>query len=323
MKLYPLKFHPIFVDKLWGGDRLRNVLHKDCSDQCGESWEISAVKGSVSRVSEGALEGKDLQSLIDEYQGELVGNRIYSKYGSEFPLLIKFLDANDDLSVQVHPNDEQAMQKHGTRGKTEMWYVLEADEDATLIAGLNEGIDAEKYQTLFDEGRIMEALRVEKVDNGDIFFIPAGKVHTIGKGILLAEVQETSDITYRIYDFDRIDINGTKRELHVQDALEVINFNDDPESKVDYPRDESSLNLVTCEHFTTNKISASEREEKDYSGLDSFVIYICTNGGMNLIYDEGEIKLGKGQSVLIPASMSSLAVEPDGSVEYLEVYIEE
>ena len=238
-------------------------------------------------------------------------------------MLIKFLDANDDLSVQVHPNDEQAMQKHGTRGKTEMWYVLEADEDATLIAGLNEGIDAEKYQTLFDEGRIMEALRVEKVDNGDTFFIPAGKVHTIGKGILLAEVQETSDITYRIYDFDRIDINGTKRELHVQDALEVINFNDDPESKVDYPRDESSLNLVTCEHFTTNKISASEREEKDYSGLDSFVIYICTNGGMNLVYDEGEIKLGKGQSVLIPASMSSLAVAPDGSVEYLEVYIEE
>jgi len=322
MSLYPFKFRPIFIDKLWGGDRLSKVLDKDCSDRCGESWEISAVSGHISEVINGKMKGKDLQSLIDEYQGALVGHKIFQKYGNEFPLLIKFLDANDDLSVQVHPNDKQAMTRHGTRGKTEMWYVLQADPEATLIAGLKDGVDADNYKELFEQGKIMDALRVEKVSGGDTFFIPAGKVHTIGRGILLAEVQETSDITYRIYDFDRVDINGSKRELHIEDSLAVINFNDDPDSRVNYDRSKEDENLVSCEHFTTNRVQLSSSILKDYSKLDSFVIYICTAGEFSLVHADEEIKLVKGESLLIPANIEKIKLESAGEAEFLEVYIQ-
>ena len=215
MSLYPLKFKTIYKEKIWGGHKINTHLNKDFSplDNCGETWEISGVEGNISITENGNLSGKSLTELIKEYKSELVGNSVYEKFGNEFPLLIKFIDANADLSVQVHPNDELAEKRHGSKGKTEMWYIFQADENSSLISGFKRPLDKKVYQDHLASGSLDQILNREKVETGDVFFIPAGRVHTIGKGILLTEIQQTSDVTYRIYDFDRIDKNGNKREL--------------------------------------------------------------------------------------------------------------
>ena len=226
IELYPLKFDPILKEKIWGGTKLGTVLDKPTGDSenMGESWEISGVEGNISVVSEGDLKGRTLVELINEYKGELIGEHVYEKFGDKFPLLIKFIDANDDLSIQVHPDDELAQKRHNSFGKTEMWYVVDAEEGATLISGFKKQTNKEEYLRIFEEGNLTDILNSEDVVNDDVFFLPAGRVHTIGKGLLIAEIQQTSDITYRIYDFDRVDKNGVGRELHVEEAVDAIDY---------------------------------------------------------------------------------------------------
>ena len=225
--LYPLKFHPIFKDKIWGGKKIQSILKKDFSplDNCGESWEISGVPDSESKIKNGQLSGHTLNQVIREYKGRLLGIRVYEKFENQFPLLIKFIDANDDLSIQVHPEDELAWKRHKSFGKTEMWYIIQADENAELIAGFNKEMNKNLYMDHFHNGTLIDVLNREKVKAGDVFFIPAGRIHTIGKGLLLAEIQQSSDVTYRIYDFERKDSNGNTRELHIDEALDAIDYN--------------------------------------------------------------------------------------------------
>jgi len=224
--LYPLKFKPIFKDKIWGGNKIKTLLNKDFSPlpNCGESWEISGVQDEISVVSNGFLIGNNLQELIEIYMGDLVGDQVYQKYGIEFPLLIKFIDAHDDLSIQVHPNDKLAMQRHNAYGKTEMWYIIDADRGAKLISGFNTEVTKDAYIKHLENNTLNLILNYEEVKAGDVFFMPAGRVHAIGKGILLTEIQQTSDITYRIYDYNRKGTDGKPRELHTSLALDAIDF---------------------------------------------------------------------------------------------------
>ena len=323
--LYPLKFKTIFKEKLWGGNKIKTVLGKDFGDlpNCGETWEISGVEGNISVVADGALAGHSLVALTDSYQDKLVGKKVYQKYGNQFPLLIKFIDANADLSIQVHPDDSLAGSRHNAFGKTEMWYIFQADKGSSLISGFNQPVDRETYLRKFQSGRLMDILNREAAGAGDVFFIPAGRVHTIGKGLLLAEIQQTSDITYRIYDFDRVDVNGQKRELHVEEALDAIDYNFYDQYKMPYnDRKNQPVRLVSCDYFTTNKISLDQLLERNYSDLDSFIIYICFDGGMTLDYQKGKVVVKKGDAVLLPANLKRVTLIPDETCKILESYID-
>src|SRR5471030_2172098 len=264
--LYPLKFRTIFKDKILGGQKIKTYLHKDFGSlpNCGETWEISGVKSDVSVVANGELEGKSLAELLEKYKDELVGKKVYNHFGNIFPLLIKFIDANEDLSIQVHPDDELAKKRHNSFGKTEMWYVVEADPGSTLIAGLSKELTEQEYLDKFNSGHLTDILNKEDVKAGDVFFLPAGRVHTIGKGLLLAEVQQTSDITYRIYDFDRVDDKGNKRELHTEEALAAIDYKQYPDYKTEYtPVKNEDVHLVSCPYFTTNVMDFTGGTSKD------------------------------------------------------------
>ncbi len=322
--MYPLVFKTIFKDKIWGGDKIKTILGKDFSPlpNCGETWEISGVQGNISVVRDGEFAGKDLVSLIKEYKGELVGEKVYKQFGDEFPLLIKFIDANDDLSIQVHPDDKLAKERHNSFGKTEMWYILQADKGARLNAGFNKQTDEATYLKHLNNNTLEEILNFETVEAGDVFFLPAGRVHYIGKGVCLAEIQQTSDITYRIYDFDRVDDKGNKRELHTDQALAAIDYNYYGEYKTKYSskKNESSA-LVCCPYFTTNILTLENAVKRDYSKLDSFVIYVCTEGETEINYGTGTMKIKKGDSVLLPAIFKSVTLIPKAAAKVLEVYI--
>ncbi|ADY52847.1 mannose-6-phosphate isomerase, type 1 [Pseudopedobacter saltans DSM 12145] len=324
MSLYPLKFETIFKDKIWGGRKIKDVLHKDFSPlpNCGETWEISGVSSDVSVVANGILKGQKLSDILAEEKENLVGKKNYQTYGNEFPLLVKFIDANDDLSIQVHPNDELAEKRHHSKGKTEMWYVLQADSGSTLISGFNQPVDRAKYLEKFESGQLMEILNKEEVSAGDIFFLPAGRIHTIGKGLLIAEIQQTSDITYRIYDFDRVDDKGNKRELHVKEALDAIDFNFYNQYKTDYKKAKNeAIEAVKCPFFTTNVLDYNESTNRDYSQLDSFVIHVCVEGSYSLGYDGGELAVKKGDCILVPASEKEIQLETSEGFKILESYI--
>jgi len=323
--LYPLKFAPIYKDKIWGGNKIRTVLNKDFGvlPNCGESWELSGVEGNVSEVSNGFLAGNTLEELIEVYMGDLVGDHIFDNFGIEFPLLIKFIDANDNLSIQVHPDDELSKKRHNAFGKTEMWYVIQADPDSKLQSGFNQQVNQEEYLEKLEKNELTDILNFEEVAAGDVYFIPAGRVHAIGKGILLAEIQQTSDITYRIYDYDRRDDEGNPRELHTELALDAIDFTLFPEYKSSY---ESKLNesveLAKCKYFTTNVLELNKAIEKDYNQLDSFVIYICLEGELQIETESGSETVQKGETILIPAAIESVQLNPTtASVKLLEVYI--
>ena len=296
LNLYPLKFTPILKDKIWGGTKLSEILDKQTGDSkiCGESWEISGVPNNISEVSEGDLKGKLLTELIDEYKGDLIGEHIYQKFGNKFPLLIKFIDANDDLSIQVHPDDTLAQKRHNSFGKTEMWYVVNAEEGATLISGFNRKTDKDEYVKIFEDGRVNEILNKEVANNDDVFFLPAGRVHTIGKGLLIAEIQQTSDITYRIYDFDRVDADGNKRELHVEED---------------------------CQYFATKRLIVEVKESRDYSEVDSCVILMCLEGSGTLEFKEGSIDYKLGDSILVPNAISKVDIKATVKTKLLEVTI--
>lgn len=323
-KLYPLRFKTIFKDKIWGGQKIKTVLGKDFSPlpNCGETWEISGVKGNVSVVEEGALEGRSLTSLLDEYREKLTGERVFGQYGNTFPLLVKFIDANDDLSIQVHPNDKLAAERHGTFGKTEMWYVFQADPGARINVGFNRPLNKEDYLRYFNEHRLLEILNFVETKKDDVFFIPAGRVHSIGKGCLLAEIQQSSDVTYRIYDFDRVDANGKPRELHTELALDAIDFTWHKQYKTIYKDAVNEpVELVKCPYFTTSKLHFNQTVERNFLATDTFVIYVCMEGKLTMHYDEGSLEVKTGDSILVPASIAHVRLEPHGYFKMLESYI--
>lgn len=323
--LYPLKFNPILKDKIWGGDKLKTILNKDFAPlpNAGESWEISGVQGEISVISNGFLADNDLQDLIEIYMGDLVGDKVYDQFGIEFPLLIKFIDANDVLSIQVHPDDELSKKRHKAYGKTEMWYVIQAEKDAKLIVGFNKEVDQKEYVDKLEEGKLEEILNHEPVKPGSCFFIPAGRVHAIGKGILLAEIQQTSDITYRMYDFNRKDDQGNPRELHTDLALKAIDYSFEKKYNIEYTAKENeSTSLVRCPYFTTNIIELTHSIDKDYNTLDSFVIYMCLDGAFKIISENDQVTtVTKGETVLIPAVLKNLELIPSPKAQLLEVFI--
>ncbi|MFN3402877.1 MAG: type I phosphomannose isomerase catalytic subunit [Cytophagaceae bacterium] len=324
MQLYPLKFQTIFKDKIWGGNKIKSILGKDYGSlpNCGETWEISAVPGNVSVVKEGELKGKNLAELIEEYKDRLIGKSIYKKFGNQFPLLVKFIDANDDLSIQVHPDDALAQERHNCPGKTEMWYIFQADKGARLNTGFKKPVDKETYLKCLQGNCLDDILNFEEVNEGDVFFLPAGRVHYIGKGICLAEIQQTSDITYRIYDFNRVDDKGKPRELHTELALDAIDFSFHKEYKTKYQtKINEPVNLVSCDHFTTNLISISQPLKRDYSSNDCFTIFVNLKGSTSIEYNGSKISMKMGDCVLVPAEISSLTLIPEGESKILESYI--
>ena len=322
--LYPLKFKPIPREMIWGGDRLRKLFNKPfpSESRIGESWEISSVQDKVSLVSNGFLEGNSLQELIEVYMGDLVGDKVFELFGTEFPLLVKLIDAQDDLSIQVHPGDELAARRHNGRGKTEMWYILEAEPGADLISGFNRKINQELFMEKLKDGKLLDIMNFEKVKPGDVFFIPSGRVHAICKGIVLAEIQQASDITYRLYDWNRVDASGNPRQLHLDLAMDAIDFNtyDDYRTNVE-AKQNSPVLLADCQYFTTHLLGFEGKIVRDYSLLDSFVIYLCTKGELSL--DDGRVSTGvtKGDTVLIPAITGEVILDAVAGSELLEVFI--
>jgi mannose-6-phosphate isomerase len=326
-ELYPLKFKPILKEKIWGGQNLKSTLNKKipATKNIGESWEISSVEDNISIVENGFLKGNALNELIEIYMGDLVGDRVFEQFGLEFPLLIKFIDANDVLSIQVHPDDKLALQRHNSNGKTELWYIVSAEKNAELISGFNHEMDKDHYLQHLTKNEISEILNHEKVKTGDIFFIPAGRVHAIGAGIVLAEIQQSSDVTYRIYDWNRKDDKGNYRELHTEEALDAIDFKvyDDYKTKYNSIKNQTSK-ILTNKYFETSILEFDQDIEKNYIFLDSFVIYMCLEGKFEIEYYESEkIVVEKGETVLIPAVIEHLILKPIVQSKLLEVYIPE
>ena len=320
--LYPLRFHPIYKPLIWGGEKLRECYGKtDAPEKTGESWEISQVEDNISLVSNGFLEGKSLEEVIQKYKGELLGQRVFERFGSRFPLLTKFIHSNDDLSIQVHPGDEYAAEHHGENGKTEMWYILDSEKDAQLIVGFNKDINRDIMLEKLNDGSLKEVLHFEKVSEGDVIFLPEGRIHALGPGIVLAEIQQTSDMTYRIYDWDRVGVDGKPRELHIEHALNVLDYKAYTSYKTSYQSQlNAPVNLVECPYFSTQLIQIDKKLDMDYNTLDSFVVYMCLDGDLDIQYDgEDRTHLVKGDSVLIPAAIKDLSLIPNQDSRLLEI----
>lgn len=323
MSLYPLKFTPILKDKIWGGTKLKSLFGKQAeTDKLGESWELSGYDGDISVVSNGFLAGNNLEELIEIYMGDLVGDQVYDQHGLTFPLLFKLIDANENLSIQVHPNDEVAAERHNSYGKTEMWYVIDADSDGSLIIGFKEDCTKENYLKAVEEGVLEDLLQTIKVTKGDVLFIPAGLVHAIGKGVVLAEIQQTSDVTYRIYDYKRVDDQGNERDLHTEEAIDVIDYQASKSPKTPYVTVLNGLTpLVSCEYFTTNLIRMNEQLTRNYGLLDSFVAYMCVDGDFEITCEGENTSVSKGDTILIPACIQEVHLTPEGEATLLEVYV--
>lgn len=324
--LYPIKFRPILKETIWGGERLsregKPLRKSQDASRIGESWEISTLPGNLSVASNGFLKSNDLEELIEVYMGDLVGDKVYEEYGEEFPLLIKFIDAREKLSVQVHPNDDLAADRNEGRGKTEMWYIMDAAPGSVVYVGFNREVSAEDYMKAASDGTIPSLLQTYEARKGDIFYIPAGTLHAIGEGIILAEIQEASDITYRVDDWGRVGKNGKPRRLHLAEALDAIDFS--------YGRDylktvsrQSNINTlreaVSSPYFTTNLIQLDGEMLRDHESLDSFVVYICTEGHAAISTNGGNETLDAFQCLLIPAEADEVRLQ--GKATLLEVFI--
>jgi len=323
--LYPLKFNPIFKEKIWGGQKIKTILNKNFGSlcNCGESWELSGIEGDISEVSEGFLEENNLNDLIEIFMYDLVGDKVYEKYGLGFPLLIKFIDADDDLSVQVHPDDSLAMKRYNMNGKTELWYILDSNPGSGLYIGFKKGVTKNDYLKAVSDGTIDKILEFYPAKRGDFFFIPGGTVHAIGKGILLAEIQESSDITYRIYDWNRTDEHGNSRELHCDDALDAIHFEDKIEYKINFEEKfNSTTKILRNEYFNINLLSFDKPLQKVFVNIDSFVIYVVVEGEIHFMYDNSLTEAKKGELILKPASMEELNLIPAVDSKVLEIYID-
>ena len=316
-----IKFEPLLKQTLWGGSKIIPFKHLDAQlENVGESWEISGVSGNETIVANGQYKGMSLNQLVREMKGSLVGEENYQRFGDEFPLLIKFIDACQDLSIQVHPTDEIAHRQGKSRGKTEMWYSLESAPGAQLYNGLKQQITPEQYKEMVADDTITDALARYEVKEGDVFFIPAGRIHAIGAGCFVAEIQQTSDVTYRIYDFKRKDKNGNYRELHTQLASESIDYTVLDNYRTVYePVKNEGTQVVTCPYFTTAVYDLDEPMTLDYSELDSFVILIAVKGGGQLISEGEEMSFQMGDTVLLPATTKEVKVE--GTVKFLETYV--
>ena len=322
MKLHPLKFTPLYKYRIWGGEKLKTKLNKTYTEEnIGESWEISDVSGDETVVAEGPLKGKTLRNLIRDFKGDFVGNTVYEKFGEEFPLLIKFIDAKTPLSIQVHPSNEIAKERHNSFGKNEMWYVMQADRGAELIVGFDEEINTDDYKTHIENNTILNVMHHENVQKGDTFYIPTGRVHAIGAGVLLAEIQQTSDVTYRIYDYDRVDSKtGAKRELHNDLAINVIDYEVHDNYKTNYSLEKNISNkLVHSPYFRTNILDINTTVIKEYSNIDSFVIYMCVEGSVDIISEETTYTVNNGETLLVPAALNTIALKA-GNAKVLEVY---
>jgi mannose-6-phosphate isomerase len=322
--LYPLKFETVLKVKVWGGNELTEKYNKEHKGEgnVGESWEISAVSDNVSVVSNGFLAGNNLVELIEVYMGDITGDAVYEKFGNEFPLLIKLIEAREDLSIQVHPGNELAKERHQAFGKTEMWYILESEKGAKIYSGFKQGVTREMYLEAVKNGTIAELMNVEEAKPGDVFFTPAGRVHAIGAGIVLTEIQQTSDITYRIFDWNRA--GKEKRELHTDLALDAIDFNAPEKTRLNAdPEFNTSLNLVSCEFFNADILRFNAPMRKEYYFRDSFNIYICTDGEFIIRWDDKHDHVKKGETILVPAMIKEVTLEPEGEATLLEVYINE
>lgn len=319
--LYPLKFNPILKEKIWGGNKLHKILKKQSeANNLGESWELSDVDGDTSIVSNGELKNQSLKDLLTNYGAEILGDKNYKQFGKKFPLLIKFIDAKQDLSIQLHPNDKLASERHNSFGKTEMWHVMQADEDANLIVGFNQEMTPYKYLQHLEDNTLTEILNFDTVKKGDTYFIEVGRVHAIGAGVMLAEIQQTSDITYRVYDWDRKDDQGNERELHNDLAIDAIDFNMKDDFRVDYNTTKNESNpMVNCQYFTTNYLHLTSEVKKENT-FDSFVIYICTEGSAKIETSFGTETINKGETILLPAAIKSYNLK-SSQAELLEVYV--
>jgi mannose-6-phosphate isomerase len=322
--LYPLTFEPIYQSKIWGGDKLSRILEKPQAPQfqCGESWEVSTVPGSISQVAQGPLKGRLLSDLLDQYGEALVGAAVKRKFGDTFPLLIKYIDASELLSVQVHPDDALAAHMHGSLGKTEMWYIVHAEPGAWLYAGWSRPVSREAYIEAFEQGNLLSLLQKTEVQPGDVFYIPAGLIHSIGAGIVLAEIQENSDVTYRVYDFDRNDSAGNTRELHLKEALNALAFGEptSPLIRRKYPL-HGVEEVVSCPHFTTRVVTATQPMERDYAQVDSLVVVMVMAGAATLNCQGISYPIRQGETILMPAALPNWRVEPISTVRLLETYI--
>ncbi len=319
--IYPIKFKPILKERIWGGNKLETVLHKETKlNQIGESWELSDVKGDASVITNGPLKGMSLNELQTKLGSDLIGKKNFKIFQNKFPILIKFIDAKEDLSIQLHPNDKLAAERHDSFGKTEMWYVMQADKDAKLIVDFNQEMDKEKYLNHLNNKTLPSVLNFEKVKEGDTYFIEVGRVHAIGAGVLLAEIQQTSDITYRVYDWGRVDTKGNSRELHNDLAIDAIDFNMPDNYKVKYDKTQNRSNrMVSCPYFTTNYLELSKPIDK-INNYDSFIIYICVEGEAQIKTDSYNEFIKKGETVLLPACIKNYSIVSNSS-KLLEVYV--
>ena len=315
MQAYPLKFNPIHKERIGGGSKLQNELGKPANGpNVGESWEVSAVPGDVSIVANGAYKGDSLKDLIDRYPDKILGSSVVKRFGSEFPILIKFIDAADDLSIQVHPDDKLARKRHNSFGKTEMWHVMHADPGARLLIDFKHAVSPEDYQQHLEDNTLLELMNEEEVKPGDTFFINAGKMHAIGAGVMLAEIQQTSDLTYRVYDYNRKDAGGNTRELHTEQAMEAIDFSAKHDFKVSYPEQENTCNpVVDSPYFTTNYLPLNGNLHQDLSQRSAFSIWIVVEGSVKLQTEGGSLNLKKGETCLIPASVNSLSLKGENA----------
>lgn len=323
-ELYPLKFKAQLKEKVWGGNALVTRYNKKpaVSTLIGESWEISAVSDNQSVVSNGFLAGNNIEELIEVYMGDITGDKIFDKFGNEFPLLIKFIEAREDLSIQVHPDNTLAKKRHNAYGKTEMWYILDSEEGAKIYTGFREGVTKEMYIESLSNGKLVDLLNIEDTKAGDTFYTPAGRVHAIGAGTVLVEIQQTSDITYRIFDWNRQSTDSNPRELHTDLALDAIDFN--AKGKIKIRKNEElnkSVNLVSCEFFNTDLLKFNTPILKEYYEIDSFVVYICIEGEYLIRWDDDFEKVSKGETVLLPALMEKVILEPVKEARILEIYI--
>ena len=322
--LYPLKFEPLLKEKIWGGSSLVSIYKKSGNPglKYGESWELSAVSDNLSIIKNGFLAGNNIEELIEVYMGDLVGDTVYEKFGIEFPLLIKLIESESDLSLQVHPNNELALKRHNAYGKTEMWYIMEAKNNARIYTGFKKETSREEYLNAVKNKDVASLIRIENCSPGDVFLNPSGRIHAIGAGLVLVEIQQTSDITYRISDWGRLDDSGKSRELHTDLATDAIDFGSvDSLKSSAIININSSANIAECEFFTTNLQWIDRAVMKNYESIDSFIIYICVEGSFNVRWNKNSEEISLGETVLIPATLRELTLEPTPEAKLLEVYI--
>jgi mannose-6-phosphate isomerase len=318
-EFYPLRFHPILRERIWGGTKLKTILNKPItSDITGESWELSSVDKDISIVANGSLLGKSLNEVTAMYPDEILGIDIHKRFGRQFPLLFKFLDARDDLSIQVHPNDELAQKRHNSFGKTEMWYVMQADDDSEIIVGFSKKSSPAEFMENLDHKTLPSLLEKVKAKKGDVFFLETGTIHAIGAGILIAEIQQTSDITYRVYDWDRTDAEGKSRELHLDLAIDAMNYDVIHAQKIYAKAPNQSNPVVQCPYFTTDFLPLDGKVDVRKSG-ESFTVYMCTEGSVEIESGGENHKYSMGDTILIPAALKEYSLS--GNASLLEIYI--